>query len=142
MIRRPPRSPLFPYPPLFRSAPVIARTIRAVPASREPPLEVIVVDDGSWDATAEVVEEIAVQERRVRLLRQHNAGKATALNRGITAARGEMLVCLDADTLFRPEPLGRLVAHFHDPRVGAAAGNAKVGTRANAATRRQALDYL
>ncbi|HEY6193859.1 MAG TPA: glycosyltransferase, partial [Candidatus Eisenbacteria bacterium] len=126
----------------YNEAPVIARTIRAVLASREPPLEVIVVDDGSWDATGEVVEELAETERCVRLLRQQNAGKATALNRGITAARGELLVCLDADTLFSPETLGRLVAHFSDARVGAVAGNVKVGNRINVWTRWQALEYI
>jgi cellulose synthase/poly-beta-1,6-N-acetylglucosamine synthase-like glycosyltransferase len=126
----------------FNEAPVIARTIRAVLASREPPLEIIVVDDGSRDATAEVVTREFADEPRVRLLEQRNAGKATALNRAIGAARGELLVCLDADTLFTPETLGRLMAHFADPSVGAVAGNVKVGNRINVWTRWQALEYI
>ncbi len=126
----------------YNEAPVIVRTISAVLASREPPLEVIVVDDGSGDATAEVVEQAFGHEPRVRLIQQRNSGKATALNRAITASRGELLVCLDADTLFTPETLGRLVAHFDEPRVGAVAGNVKVGNRINVWTRWQALEYI
>jgi cellulose synthase/poly-beta-1,6-N-acetylglucosamine synthase-like glycosyltransferase len=126
----------------FNEAPVIARTIRAVLASREPPLEVIVVDDGSSDGTAEAVTQAFADEPRVRLLQQRNAGKATALNRAIGAARGELLVCLDADTLFTPETLGRLRVHFADPKVGAVAGNVKVGNRINVWTRWQALEYI
>jgi cellulose synthase/poly-beta-1,6-N-acetylglucosamine synthase-like glycosyltransferase/spore germination protein YaaH/peptidoglycan/xylan/chitin deacetylase (PgdA/CDA1 family) len=126
----------------FNEAPVIARTIRAVLASREPPLEVIVVDDGSSDGTADAVAQAFAGEPRVRLLQQRNAGKATALNRAIGAARGELLVCLDADTLFTPETLGRLLAHFADAKVGAVAGNVKVGNRINVWTRWQALEYI
>jgi cellulose synthase/poly-beta-1,6-N-acetylglucosamine synthase-like glycosyltransferase len=126
----------------YNEAPVIARTIRAVLASREPPLEVIVVDDGSSDGTAHAVIEAFTGEPRVRMLQQVNAGKAIALNRAIGAARGELLVCLDADTLFTPETLGRLVAPFADARVGAVAGNVKVGNRVNVWTRWQALEYI
>jgi cellulose synthase/poly-beta-1,6-N-acetylglucosamine synthase-like glycosyltransferase/spore germination protein YaaH/peptidoglycan/xylan/chitin deacetylase (PgdA/CDA1 family) len=121
---------------------VIRRTIEAVLASRPPPLEVVVVDDGSGDGTAEEVEAVAAREPRVQLLRQANAGKAAALNRGIGRARGEVLVCLDADTLFAPETIGRLARHFADPAVGAVAGNVKVGNRVNAWTSWQALEYI
>ncbi len=126
----------------YNEAPVIERTIATVLASREPPLEVIVVDDGSSDGTGDSVEQAFAGEPRVRLLRQQNAGKATALNRGIGVARGDILVCLDADTLFTPDTLGRLVAPFADARVGAVAGNVKVGNRVNLWTRWQALEYI
>src|SRR5262249_56831085 len=109
----------------------IARTLRAVLDGEDSPLEVIVVDDGSTDGTAEVVQAFAGDEPRVRLLRQANAGKAAALNRAIAEARGEVLVCLDADTLVTPATLSRLVRHFADDRVGAVAGNIKVGNRVN-----------
>ena len=126
----------------YHEAPVIGRTLEAVLASRVAPLEVIVVDDGSTDGTSEAVTAAYGNDPRVRLLRQDNAGKATALNRAIAAARGDVLVCLDADTLFTPQTLGRLLAHFVDPRVGAVAGNVKVGNRINAWTRWQALEYI
>ncbi len=126
----------------YNERPVIARTIEAVLASVPPPLEVIVVDDGSSDGTADEVESRFASNERVRLLRQANAGKASALNRAIAASRGEVLVCLDADTLFTPSTLSHLVRHFADPRVGAVAGNVKVGNRVNVWTRWQALEYV
>ncbi len=126
----------------YREQPVIARTVAAVLVSTHAPLEVIVVDDGSSDGTAEEVETRFAQDPRVRVLRQANCGKAAALRRAIDASSGEVLVCLDADTLFAPETLARLARHLCDPRVGAVAGNVKVGNRVNVWTRWQALEYI
>ncbi|MCC6349067.1 MAG: glycosyltransferase [Candidatus Eisenbacteria bacterium] len=126
----------------YDERPVIARTIEAVLAGSLAPLEVVVVDDGSRDGTADEVERIFGADPRVRLLRQANAGKAAALNRAIEASHGEVLVCLDADTLFARDTLDRLAAHFADPHVGAVAGNVKVGNRVNVWTRWQALEYI
>jgi poly-beta-1,6 N-acetyl-D-glucosamine synthase len=143
--RRP--SPGAPLPvsvliPAYNERPVIARTIRAVLAGREPPLEVIVVDDGSRDGTGDEVARIAAEDPRVQLVRQPNAGKAAALNRAVALARGEVLVCLDADTLFLPNTLGRLARRFSDPRVGAVAGNVRVGNLVNLWTRWQSIEYV
>jgi cellulose synthase/poly-beta-1,6-N-acetylglucosamine synthase-like glycosyltransferase len=121
---------------------LILRTLRAVLEGEDPPLEVIVVDDGSTDGTGDVVEIYATEEPRVSLLRQANAGKAAALNRAMAAARGDVLVCLDADTLVTPITLSRLARHFGDPRVGAVAGNIKVGNRVNLWTRWQSIEYV
>jgi poly-beta-1,6 N-acetyl-D-glucosamine synthase len=121
---------------------VIARTIDSVLTSDHPDFEVIVIDDGSADGTAAAVEAVAARDARVRLLRQPNRGKARALNHGLKACRGEVIVCLDADTLVLPTTVSRLARHFGDPRVGAVAGNVKVGNRTNVLTRWQALEYV
>jgi peptidoglycan-N-acetylglucosamine deacetylase len=121
---------------------VIGRTIRSLLASDYPRFEVIVVDDGSPDRTSEVVSEQFGGEPRVRLFTKANGGKAEALNFGLREARGEIIVALDADTLFPPQTVGALARHFADPRVGAVAGNAKVGNRVNLVTRWQALEYV
>jgi cellulose synthase/poly-beta-1,6-N-acetylglucosamine synthase-like glycosyltransferase/peptidoglycan/xylan/chitin deacetylase (PgdA/CDA1 family) len=126
----------------FNERTVIARTIAAVLGGAIAPLEVIVVDDGSQDGTGDEVETAFSGDSRVRLIRQPNAGKAQALTRAIEGARGEILVCLDADTVFAPETLGRLLRHFDDAAVGAVAGNVKVGNRINLWTRWQALEYI
>src|SRR5262249_43625748 len=122
--------------------PVIARTVRSILRSDYPALEVVVVDDGSRDGTAREVERAFAGDPRVRLLRQPNGGKASALNRAIHDARGEILVGLDADTQIAPDCISLLVAHFADSSVGAVAGNVKVGNRVNLLTRWQALEYI
>ena len=86
--------------------------MHAVLASEPPPLEVIVVDDGSSDGTAEALLASVGGDPRVRLIRQTNQGKAAALNHALAAARGEIVVCLDADTLFVPDTIAHLTRHL------------------------------
>src|SRR5207253_5823816 len=78
----------------------------------------------------------------VRLVRQPNGGKASALNFGAARATGEVVVAVDADTLLAPGAIAALVAPLADARVGAVAGNAKVGNRINLVTRWQAVEYI
>lgn len=121
---------------------VIARTVRTVLESDYPELEVIVVDDGSKDDTARVASEEFRDEPRVVVLRKENGGKASALNFGLRQARGEVIVALDADTLFAPDTISRLARHFADPEVGAVSGNVRVGNANNILTKWQALEYI
>jgi cellulose synthase/poly-beta-1,6-N-acetylglucosamine synthase-like glycosyltransferase/peptidoglycan/xylan/chitin deacetylase (PgdA/CDA1 family)/spore germination protein YaaH len=121
---------------------VIARTIRALLESNYPDLEIIVVDDGSADQTSAVVTEAFGSDPRVQLFRKPNGGKASALNRGLLAAKGEIMVSLDADTLFAPDTISRLARHFADPAVGAVSGNVRVGNAHNILTRWQSLEYI
>jgi len=84
-------------------------------------LEAIVVSDGSTDATDALVQRYP--DDRVRLVRQEpRAGKSPALNRGVAAARGEVLVFTDANALFAPDAIARLAAPFADPSVGLVSG--------------------
>ena len=128
--------------PAFNEARVIEASVRRVLASRDVELEVIVLDDGSQDATSEIVRTAFGGEPRVRLLTLVNGGKARALNHGLTLATGEIIVALDADTQFEPDTIARLARWFVDPAIGAVAGNAKVGNRVNLVTRWQALEYI
>ena len=128
--------------PAFNEARVIEASVRRVLESRGVELEVVVIDDGSSDPTAAVVERAFASEPRVRLLTLPNGGKANALNRGLKLASGEIVVALDADTQFEPETIARLARWFADPAIGAVAGNAKVGNRVNLVTRWQAVEYV
>jgi cellulose synthase/poly-beta-1,6-N-acetylglucosamine synthase-like glycosyltransferase/peptidoglycan/xylan/chitin deacetylase (PgdA/CDA1 family)/spore germination protein YaaH len=128
--------------PCFNEAKVIEASVRRVLDSRAVMPEVIVIDDGSTDGTADVVARAYAGEPRVRLLRLPNGGKARALNHALTVAEGEYIVALDADTQFTRDTIVRLVRWFDDPTVGAVAGNAKVGNRVNLVTRWQALEYV
>ena len=98
------------------------------------------MDDGSSDGTAEIAEQLGLSN--VRVLRQRRSGKAAALNRGIGAARYDVIVTADADTLFESATLGRLVRPFADPRVGAVSGNTKVGNRKRLIGRWQHIEYV
>lgn len=121
---------------------VIDRTVSTILESDYPHLEVIVVDDGSTDGTFAAASTTFAGESRVQCIRKENGGKASALNRGISHAAGEVIVALDADTLFAPDAISRLVRHFDDPAVGAVSGNVRVGNPRNVLTKWQALEYI
>ena len=121
---------------------VIERTVRAILDNGYPDLEVVVVDDGSKDTTRSVLEAAFAGNPQVRIFSQPNRGKAAALNHAIREARNNILVALDADTIFRKGTIGMLVRHFADARVGAVSGNARVGNRNKWITRFQSVEYI
>ena len=128
--------------PAYNEEVGIAAAVRSLAASHYPALEVIVVDDGSTDGTPAVVERLAAEDGRVRLLRQPNGGKPAALNTGIAAARHDVIVMVDGDTVFEPDTIRYLVAALADPAVGAVAGNTKVGNRKGLLGRWQHIEYV
>jgi cellulose synthase/poly-beta-1,6-N-acetylglucosamine synthase-like glycosyltransferase/peptidoglycan/xylan/chitin deacetylase (PgdA/CDA1 family)/spore germination protein YaaH len=129
--------------PAYNEEKVVVKTVNAVLASNYASFHVFVVDDGSSDNTLAAVQKTFGNDPRVTVLSQENSGKSEALNNGIRAAAdSEVVICMDADTLIHPDAVSMLVRHFADPRVGAVAGNAKVGNCVNRLTRWQALEYI
>ena len=128
--------------PAFNEAKVIKRTVESLLASDYPNFEIIVVDDGSTDHTFEIANEAFGDEPRVSLFKKQNSGKAEALNFGWRKATGDVIIALDADTLFTPQTISALAHRFADASIGAIAGNAKVGNRINIVTKWQALEYV
>ncbi|MBV9483707.1 MAG: glycosyltransferase [Acidobacteria bacterium] len=133
--------------PAYNEEKVIERTISSVLHSTYPHLRVIVVDDGSKDSTFEVARKAFardVEQGRVLILTKNNSGKAEALNYGLRHVREdeELFIGIDADTIIARDAIAQLIPHFLDPKVGAVAGNAKVGNRVNLWTRWQALEYI
>jgi glycosyltransferase involved in cell wall biosynthesis len=92
--------------PVYNDPVQVSRAIESALGQTLTPLEVIVVDDGSLDSTPQALSKFAVP---VRVMRQANAGPATARNNGAAAARGEYLAFLDADDEWRPEMLRELI---------------------------------
>ena len=128
--------------PAFNEESVIVDTVSAALSTDYPKFDVLVIDDGSKDRTAELVREHFGHDPRVHLLMQVNRGKPSALNHGLSEATGEIIVTIDADTIVDSEAVGRLVRHFADPKIGAVAGNVKVMNRNRWITRWQALEYI
>ena len=125
--------------PAYNEQECITNTLLSL-ARSDHPIEVIVVDDGSSDDTAAIVEELDLP--MVRLIRQPNGGKPAALNTGVAAASHDLIVMMDGDTVFEPATVRELVQPFADPRVGAVAGNAKVGNRDSLIGAWQHLEYV
>ena len=129
--------------PAFNEEKVMSRTIDSLLAQQYAgALEIIVVDDGSTDSTYQQARATYGEHQRVRVFTKANGGKASALNFGIAHALHEVIIALDADTLFARDTVAELVQPLADPRVAAVAGNAKVGNRINLVTRWQALEYV
>jgi len=98
---------------LYNKAPYVQHAVHSVLASRYPPHEVIVVDDGSTDSGPARVR--AIGDPRVRLVSQENRGVSAARNRGIDEARGDFIAFLDADDYWMPQYLraiAELIARF------------------------------
>ncbi|MFD0666751.1 glycosyltransferase [Ramlibacter sp. MAHUQ-53] len=97
--------------PLYNHARYIAAAIDSVRAQTFTDWELIVIDDGSRDGSAEVVERLLAQhpDARIHLHRQANAGSHATINRGLALARGEYLAVLNSDDLFAPDRLAVLV---------------------------------
>ncbi len=95
--------------PVFNGAPYLEEAVASIEAQSWGPIEVIVVDDGSTDATPDVIARLGA---RVRAIRQDHSGAATARNCGIAAASGSFLAFLDADDLWQPEKIAVQMAQF------------------------------
>jgi len=127
--------------PAYNEKEGIEAAVRSLSGGEHPGgIEVVVVDDGSTDGTADIVD--AMNLPNVRVVRIPNGGKPNALNTGVALASHDLIVMVDGDTVFEPDSLNRLVQPFADPKVGAVAGNVKVGNRTSVVARWQHIEYV
>jgi Glycosyl transferase family 2 len=110
--------------PCFNAAAFLPESLGSALAQTHPPLEIIIVDDGSTDDSAAVA---AAMGGPVRVIRQDNRGESVARNRAIDAAAGEWLAFLDADDVWRPTKLERQLAAAEDGIVGIHTNYARFG---------------
>ncbi|HEY7267967.1 MAG TPA: glycosyltransferase family A protein [Solirubrobacterales bacterium] len=110
--------------PAFNGERFLEQALRSVVDQSLPPAEVIVVDDGSTDGSAEIAEGFG---EPVRCIRQENTGVAGARNRGLSAAAGELIAFLDQDDLWPEEKLeAQVAALVANPEVGIVSGHLRV----------------
>ena len=128
--------------PAHNEESVIVQTVQSVLMSDLNEIHVVVVDDGSSDRTLELLQSNFGRNDRVQILHQVNRGKAAALNNALSHAQTEFVVTIDADTEIESDAIRKLLRHFSDAKVGAVAGNVKVGNRSRWLTRWQALEYI
>ncbi|KZE25313.1 glycosyltransferase [Crenobacter luteus] len=151
--RRPPRRPLAAYPPLtiliaaYNEAGSIGDTLTSIDRQRYPgALQVIVIDDGSRDGTAQLVRAAQARYPWLSLLAlEKNGGKARALNAGLERAEHELVLTIDADSYLYRDALVAIVERYrHDPpHTRAVAGKILVrNSRQNWLTRAQEWDYF
>ncbi|HBK46701.1 MAG TPA: poly-beta-1,6 N-acetyl-D-glucosamine synthase [Xanthomonadaceae bacterium] len=129
--------------PCFNEADTVGETIAAATVQDYPDFEVIAIDDGSSDRTAEVLRQLTSEYPRLRVVHlDHNHGKANALRIGALAARSDYLVCVDADALLDPQATRWMVGHLIDgPRVGGVTGNPRVRNRTTLMGRMQVGEF-
>jgi len=111
--------------PAFNEEITIKKSIKSLIELNYPNYEIIVVDDGSTDKTLQMAREF--ESSTVKVIHQHNQGKAKALNNGMHNSKGEIIVTVDADTRLEKDSLKKISARFaRNKKIGAVAGNVKV----------------
>lgn len=95
--------------PLYNKAPYVAKAIESVLSQTFTDYELVIVDDGSKDNSADIAQQTIIRREHCRLIRQENAGVSVARNHGVSASKGEYLCFLDADDWWDSSFLGELV---------------------------------
>lgn len=103
--------------PVFNARATLGEAIESVRAQTFDDWELVVVDDGSTDGSADVVAQHAEEDDRIRLVRRPNGGLSAARNTGIASARGRFCALLDADDVWLPEKLERQLPLLDDRTV-------------------------
>ncbi|RDY68161.1 poly-beta-1,6-N-acetyl-D-glucosamine synthase [Lysobacter soli] len=129
--------------PCYNESRQVDETIAALARLAYPDFEIVAIDDGSSDDTAERLVRLAARYPRLRVVRMaNNGGKATAMNFGALAARHELVACIDGDTLMDPHALTWFVRRFqNDPLIGGLTGNPRIRNRTSVIGRLQVGEF-
>lgn len=129
--------------PCYNEEKVIEESLRSLLKIEYPQYEIIVIDDGSNDLTAFLATNVSMHSAFVpiRVIQKANGGKASALNEGIKNAKGDLILCCDADSLIDPQSLRQAVPHFLNSNVAAVAGFVEILNTNKMITKFQQLEY-
>mgnify|MGYP001580251117 CR=1 FL=1 len=129
--------------PAYNEEDTIKETIEHIMASSyKGIIEVIAINDGSKDKTAEIVRNLQKKYRKLRLLDKKNSGKADSLNQAIKIAKGELIAIVDADSYPDKESVEKLVGYFNDKTVAAATSTVFIRNKVNFLTKIQVVEYI
>ena len=126
----------------------LVKTVKTVVASTYSDLEVVVVNDGSTDKSDELMKEFLKDHTATKstvpivYIYKENGGKGNALNDGIKASTGEIIISIDADCVLLPDTVSNFVKHFENEKVMAAVGNVKIGNQTTVLETLQYLEFL
>jgi poly-beta-1,6-N-acetyl-D-glucosamine synthase len=116
--------------PMHNESENAEETIRYALEMDYPEFEVIAINDGSTDKTAEMLDRLTQTHQRLRVVHlAKNQGKAVGLETAALVAKHEYLVCIDGDAVLDPYAVRWMMRHFASPRVGAVTGNPRIRTR-------------
>lgn len=103
--------------PVYNCGDYIERCIRSIMSQTYTDLEIICVDDGSSDRSGEMLDTLALEDPRIRVIHQENGGASAARNTGIDLATGEIITFVDSDDAVEPDMYETLLSHFADKNV-------------------------
>ncbi|WP_367847687.1 poly-beta-1,6-N-acetyl-D-glucosamine synthase [Rhodoferax sp. WC2427] len=129
--------------PCHNEASNIEDTVESLLAINYPTFEILLIDDGSTDASPQMLDALARQDSRVRVIHlAKNQGKAVGLNTAAMMAKYDYFLCVDGDSLVDPHCLHWMMRHLvNSPRVGAVSGNPRIRTRSTLIGRIQVGEF-
>jgi poly-beta-1,6 N-acetyl-D-glucosamine synthase len=128
--------------PVFNKSKHLREAINSVIKLNYKPNEIIVVNDGSTDGSGDICKEYERKGKIMLINFKKNMGKAHALNAGVKASKGEMILSIDADSFVDSNSLSMMAGHFNDPDMGAVAGIVRVKDRKGLLNKLQIIEYL
>jgi cellulose synthase/poly-beta-1,6-N-acetylglucosamine synthase-like glycosyltransferase len=128
--------------PAYNEEDSIKKTIEAALKSKyKNILEIIAINDGSKDRTAEIVRELERKYKKVKLFDKKNSGKADSINQALKIVKGELVVVLDADSYVCEDAIEKMIGYFDVKSVASVTGRILVYNRKSALEKFQAAEY-
>lgn len=127
--------------PAYNEEENIEATIRSVLNDSDLVREIIIIDDGSTDQTAQIVSRVKRLSEKITLINKENGGKASALNLGIKKSKSNIIISIDSDTIIEKNSIQNLVKHFKNKNVAAVAGKIKVANYKTILGGFQSIEY-